>query len=121
MPAPVLQWQMVATDPDQTARFYSELFGWIISTKNALGYRQVSTGDGGLGGGIWPSPPEGRSFVQLFVGVPDVERAVARAVELGAKTIVPPTALPDGDVMAVLADPSGLTFGVMGYEQGPKD
>jgi predicted enzyme related to lactoylglutathione lyase len=32
---------------------------------------------------------------------------------LGATVIVPPTTLPDGDMMAILLDPAGLTFGVM--------
>jgi predicted enzyme related to lactoylglutathione lyase len=112
-PAPVLQWQLVSANPDQSARFYGELFGWTISTKNALGYRQVSTGDGGLAGGMWPAPPDAHSFVQLFVGVPDVAEAVTKATGLGARVIVPPTTLPDGDVMAVLADPNGVTFGVV--------
>jgi len=118
MPAPVLQWQLVSKNPEQLARFYGELFGWSITTKNALGYRQVSTGERGLGGGIWPAPPDAHSFVQLFVGVPDVGQAVARATELGARVIVPPTTLTDGDVMAVLADPCGVTFGVMRHEPG---
>jgi predicted enzyme related to lactoylglutathione lyase len=103
----------VAKDPDRLERFYRELFGWTITSKNALGYRQVSTGEGSINGGLWPSPPEGHSFVQLFVGVPDVESAVKRAAELGATIIMPPMTLPDGDTMAVLADPCGVTFGVM--------
>jgi hypothetical protein len=113
MGAPVLEWQVVTTNPDGLARFYGDLFGWTIDTKNALGYRQVETGDGGMRGGIWPAPPEAHSFVQLFVGVPDVEQSVARALELGARVIVPATTLPDGDVLAILADPCGVTFGVM--------
>ena len=56
---------------------------------------------------------------QLFVGVPDVARLVARATELGATIIVPPTTLPDGDTMAVLADPCGVTFGVK-LDRGPR-
>ena len=113
MSAPVLQWQLVATNPDEIVKFYRELFGWSISTKNAMGYRQVTTGEGGINGGVWPSPPNGHSFVQLFVGVPDVEAAVVRARELGATIIVPPATLPDGDTMAVLKDPCGVTFGVV--------
>lgn len=113
MSAPVVHWQMVATDPDAVAKFYRELFGWTISSKNAMGYREVTAGDGGIHGGVWPSPPDGHSFVQLFVGVPDVEAAVARATALGAAIIIPPTTLPDGDVMAILKDPCGMTFGVM--------
>lgn len=113
MSAPVVQWQVVASNPDELAKFYQDLFGWKVSSKNAMGYRQVITGEGGINGGVWPSPAGSPSFVQLFVGVPDVDSAVARATDLGAAIIVPPTTLPDGDVMAVLKDPSGLTFGVM--------
>jgi predicted enzyme related to lactoylglutathione lyase len=113
MSAPVVQWQLVATNPDELVKFYRDLFGWSISNKNAMGYRQVTTGDGGINGGVWPSPPDGHSFVQLLVGVADVESAVRRALELGAAIIVPPTTLPDGDTLAVLKDPFGVTFGVM--------
>jgi predicted enzyme related to lactoylglutathione lyase len=113
MDAPILEWQMVTTNPDQLAKFYGDLFGWKTSTTNALGYRQIDTGDGSLRGGLWPSPPTAHSFVQLFVGVPDVDTSVTRATELGARVIVPRTALPDGDEMAILADPCGITFGVV--------
>ena len=113
MGAPVLQWQLVSTKPDQHVRFYGDLFGWKVTTNNSLGYREVETGEGGMPGGIWPAPPDAHSFVQLFVGVSDVEQSVARATELGARVIVPPTTLPEGDVMAVLADPVGVPFVVM--------
>lgn len=113
MSAPILEWQVVTTNPDQLAKFYGDLFGWKTSANNALGYRQVDTGAGSIRGGMWPSPPNGHSFLQLFIGVPDVEASVTRATELGARVIVPRTALPDGDEMAILADPCGITFGVM--------
>jgi uncharacterized protein len=113
MSAPVLEWQIVTTNPDRLSRFYVDLFDWTVDTNNALGYRQIDTGGGSMRGGIWPAPPDAHSFVQLFVGVPDVEQSVARAQELGARVIVPPTALPDGDELAILADPCGVTFGVM--------
>ena len=117
MSDPVLQWQLVATNPDALARFYGDLFGWRVTASNALGYRQVEAGDHGIGGGIWPAPPGATSFAQLFVGVPDVEKAVARAAELGARVVIPPTVLPDGDAMAVLMDPCGITLGVMRTER----
>jgi len=112
MSAPVLQWQVVTPKPDELARFYKNVFGWTISAKNALGYREVAAGPGGIGGGIWPAPPEAPSFVQLFIGVPDVGASLKKATDLGAEVIVPATTLPDGDVMAVLRDPYGLTFGL---------
>lgn len=105
---PVREWQLVSTDPDATARFYADAFGWRIDRANALGYRRVATGDGGTPGGIWPAPSSAHSFVQLFVAVDDVDAAIERAVRLGATVLVPRSALPEGEVMAVLKDPLGV-------------
>jgi predicted enzyme related to lactoylglutathione lyase len=113
MSDPVVQWQIVTKDPDAVAAFYRKLFGWTITSNNALGYREVETGDRGVPGGIWPAPPDASSFVQLFISVADVARSAEDAVNLGAKIIVPPTTLPDGDTMAVIADPHGITFGLV--------
>lgn len=113
MACPVLEWQMLAKDPDAAVAFYGRLFGWTVDTNNALGYRRVSTGDGGMDGGIWPSPPDGQSLVQLFVGVDSVPEYHERATKMGAKTIVPPQRLPDGGELAIMLDPSGVPFGLM--------
>ena len=49
-----MQFQILSTQPDQTASFYGELFGWSISDNNAMGYRRISTGaEEGIQGGIW--------------------------------------------------------------------
>jgi hypothetical protein len=108
----VRQWQLIATDPEAAAKFYGEAFGWRVDRANALGYRAVDGGEGGMSGGIWPAPPGAGAFVQLFVEVADVEAAVARAVGLGATVLLPRAVLPDGDVMAVLRDPQGVSFGL---------
>lgn len=108
---PVLQFQIVSKEPEKTASFYSELFGWRIDANNPMGYRRIDTGtDKGIQGGIWPAPPQSPSFAQLFVGVDDVKGSVARAEKLGAKLLIPPTVLPEGDEMAVMHDPQGLSF-----------
>lgn len=110
---PVVQWQIVAKDPDAVARFYSALFGWKVQTDNALGYRVVETGNGrGINGGVWPSPPEGHNLVQLFVEVEDIDAALIKATSLGASIIVPKSELPDGDALAIVLDPAGLSFGM---------
>jgi predicted enzyme related to lactoylglutathione lyase len=53
-----------------------------------------------------------KPFVQLFVRVDNVDDAIARATELGAKLIVPKAVLPAGDEMAVLLDPQGLPIAI---------
>jgi hypothetical protein len=110
---PVTQFQILSKAPDDTARFYSEVFGWKVNSNNAMGYREVSTGaQTGIQGGIWPAPPQADNFVQLFIAVPDVGACVKKAEALGAKIVIPPTNLPDGDEMAIMHDPQGMSFAV---------
>jgi predicted enzyme related to lactoylglutathione lyase len=118
MSHPVVRWQIISPNPDATTAFYRELFGWQVDTNNALGYREVKTGDGGIDGGVWPGPAGERPFAQLFVAVEDVDGHVARATKLGAKVLVPPSVLPDGDVMSVLMDPVGLPFAICSTPTG---
>lgn len=111
---PVVQFQILSKAPEDTARFYSSLFGWRVSADNAMGYRQIDTGSGGgIGGGIWPAPPQAPNFVQFFVAVDDVGAAVKSAEALGAKVLIPPTSLPEGSEMAVMHDPQGMPFAVV--------
>jgi predicted enzyme related to lactoylglutathione lyase len=113
MGCPVNGWQMISKNPEATAKFYAEVFGWRIDANNALGYRVVDTCSAeGVGGGIWPAPPGASSFVQLFVEVEDVAAPVLVATKMGATVIVPPQKLPDGEEMAILHDPEGIPFGV---------
>jgi len=110
---PVVQFQILSKNPDQTAQFYSSLFGWEVDSNNPMGYRRIQTGSPeGIQGGIWPAPPQAPTFAQLFMAVEDVAAAVQKAEGLGAKTIIPPTTLPEGDRMAVMIDPQGMTFAV---------
>ena len=114
MPNPVVKWQIVASEAGSVAAFYKKLFDWTVDASNALGYRELRSGEArGIDGGVWPSPAPGHATVQLFVEVADVAAQLNRAVGLGAKVLVPRTVLPDGDVMALLVDPAGLSFGIV--------
>jgi predicted enzyme related to lactoylglutathione lyase len=108
-----MQFQMISKEPEQTASFYCDLFGWKIDANNSLGYRRIDTGSAeGIQGGIWPAPPQAPAFVQLFVGVEDVKASVTSAEKLGVRTVIPPTTLPEGDEIAVMLDPQGMWFAV---------
>jgi predicted enzyme related to lactoylglutathione lyase len=123
MSCPVVRWQIVSPQPDAVATFYSTLFGWKIQHNNALGYRELRSGDSkGIDGGVWPAPQEvERGFVQLFVEVPDLDRCIADALRLGAKVIVPTSQLPDGDSIAVLLDPTGVPVAICRLGSGPAE
>lgn len=116
---PVMHWQILTSQPDTLEKFYSQLFGWKISSDNSLGYKTVDTqSDAGIGGGIWPiAPNEGHSMVQLFVRVDDVAMSMKTAETLGANVVIPLQKLPDGDEMAVLTDPDGIPFALF---KGPQ-
>ena len=113
MNSPVVHWQMLSADPQATATFYRELFGWQVSSANGLGYRSIAADEGGIGGGIWPAPPGAPEMVQLYVQVPDIDAALARIEALGGRTLLPRQVLPDGDAMALALDPLGRSFGLM--------
>ena len=113
MGRPVMQWQILAKDPEKLGAFYAKMFDWRVDANNALGYRRIDTGAGrGINGGMWPSPPEGHSFVQLFIEVDDVARYVDRAKQLGGTVIIPPQKLPDGDELAIIHDPEHIPLGL---------
>ncbi|MFN7926092.1 MAG: VOC family protein [Bryobacteraceae bacterium] len=114
MSNPVVQFQILSKSPEQQAEFYAKLFGWTVRSDNPLGYRQIDTGSTkGIQGGIWPAPPQASAFVQLFIEVEDCTAYVEKAAGLGAKVLIPPQKLPQGEEMAVLLDPQGLSFAVM--------
>ena len=113
MPNPVVRWQILSPNPDQTAGFYEKLFSWKLTNANAMGYRELSSKEErSIDGGVWPAPAADRSMVQLFIEVSDIDTVINKAEKLGASVIVPKSMLPDGDAMAVLQDPTGLSFGI---------
>ena len=115
MGQPVVQWQILARNPDTVTAFYRELFGWRVNADNPMGYRMVDTGsDRGINGGVWPiGPTEGHPTVQLFIEVDDVPAYVARVEQLGGQIVIPPQTLPDGDEMAIVLDTEGLSLGLV--------
>lgn len=111
MKSKVKHWQLVTKNPAAAATFYTALFGWKISEANNLGYRMVS--GAGISGGIWPAPPDAPEITQLYVEVDNIDDALANVERLGGRIIMAKQILPDGDAMALAADPMGRPFGIM--------
>jgi hypothetical protein len=110
--------EIIGGDPARLHSFYSELFGWAINSDNPMQYGIVSEDAAGIGGGIGPDPEGGSGYVTFYVGVDDIKSSMAKAEQLGGKTIMPPTELPDFNVtFALFADPEGH---VIGMTQNPK-
>ena len=114
MANPVVHWEVVAKDGKKAQQFYSNLFGWSISSDNPMNYGFVNTkegGDLGIDGGI---PVDGDpTGVRIFVQVDDLQAYLDKAESLGGKTLMPPTEIPGIVTVATFADPEGNTIGLV--------
>ncbi len=91
--------------------FYSKAVGWKQQAwEQDKSYSMFVGSAGPLGAAV-----ENRSAVPhwlAYIGVPNVDAAVATAVRLGAKVLTPPTDIPNAGRHAALADPQGGAFAV---------
>ncbi|OJF15918.1 VOC family protein [Couchioplanes caeruleus] len=112
-------WFEIGTDdPAAAERFYGELFGWSF-TDDASGmpYRVVTTPEGSVDGGVFPTGGHTPNYAVFCVVVADVEQACQRAEAAGGSVLVPPQKVDSGLVFAHLRDPGGNHFGI--YSQPP--
>jgi predicted enzyme related to lactoylglutathione lyase len=72
----------------------------------------ASRGAGGINGGIGGAAPDGPTRVLVYATVPNIDRFLAKAEALGARTIMPRTDI-GILVMGVFADLEGNHFGVI--------
>jgi predicted enzyme related to lactoylglutathione lyase len=113
MPNPVIFFEVVGTDGEALRSFYRDLFGWRISEVPApMDYGMVSSEDAGIEGGIGATPNGGAGHTTFYVQSDDPHATLTRALGLGASTLLAPTELPGGGVIALLADPEGHPVGL---------
>jgi uncharacterized protein len=122
---PVVHFEVIGSDPDGLRRYYGELFGWTFDTPSPVA-KEVSDADrygfidlvtaedgsgirGGIGGG---EAYDGHAI--FYVGVADVEAALARAESLGGTRVMGPARSPNGLVVGHFTDPEGTLIGVAG-------
>jgi len=114
--APVAFFEVISPDSAGARRFYSELFGWTMTGDPSWGdYVLIDThgGEGAIGGGMGQADERSPAGVKVYVHVDDLAAFLARAEELGGKTLVPPSDLPEGyGRIAVLAGPDGIQVGL---------
>jgi predicted enzyme related to lactoylglutathione lyase len=111
MAHPVVHFEVSGQDLDKLQSFYSEVFGW--KTKKVPGdmpYAMVEGEDGGIGGGIGQAP-DGQGHVTFYVGADDPQAVLDKVEQLGGKTIMPVTELPQVTI-ALFADPEGHVVGL---------
>jgi uncharacterized protein len=111
-----LAWNELGTsDVEKAKEFYSALFGWSAQELGDGAYTVVQVGDRGNGGIRAQSEQEAGvppSWLVYFAA-DDADASAAKASDLGASVVLPPSDIPvagEGARFAVLADPQGAVF-----------
>lgn len=114
-PSRFVWYELMTTEPQAAPAFYQAVVGWTTQAwQGGMDYTMWVRGETPLGG-LMPLPKEAAEagappYWLPYVGVGDLAVAVAKARELGAGVLVPPTDIPGAGGFAVLQDPQGATF-----------
>ncbi len=114
MTRPVVFFEIRGKDGEGLKQFYASLFGWKIDSNNPMNYGMVEPGicgpEEGVGGGIMQAE---EPLLTIYVQVVDLNETLAKAGEMGGKTVMQPMDIPDGPTIAVFQDPEGNTVGLV--------
>ena len=117
MGQPVVHFEIIGTDGEKLRTFFGDLFGWEINADNPMNYgivdrEQNLNPDGiGIGGGVAGYDNVGDS-VTIYVEVPDVEAALAKAESLGGERVMGPQDIGVA-VLGQFNSPEGHLIGVV--------
>jgi predicted enzyme related to lactoylglutathione lyase len=107
-----LSWnELATTDPEASAAFYAELFGWTAEPfeGSAMPYWTIANKDGHTNGGIRPAMEQEPTYWLVYFGSADIDADVAKVSELGGSQIVEPMDIGVGKI-GVAQDPQGAVF-----------
>ena len=112
--APVTWFEVIGSDGAALVSFYTELFGWSAKKFDVPGfdYWEMDSGsEVGIKGGVGTGP-QGQSYATVYASPAGLEATLEKAEELGATTVMPPTAMSGGPKVAMFTDPQGHLFGL---------
>jgi predicted enzyme related to lactoylglutathione lyase len=119
MGRPVVHFEIIGADGEKLRAYYSELFGWEIDADNPMRYGTVQregnvNAEGiGIGGGVAAGPEGYGGHVTVYVEVPDVEAALAKAESLGGTRLFGPDKVMEGIELGQFHDPEGHLIGLI--------
>lgn len=112
MANPVVHFEVVGKDLQKLQSFYGELFGWKTQAIPEMGYAMVEKEGDGIAGGLGQSRDGGSGHVTFYVSTDDPQATLDKAEQLGGKTVMPVTELPQV-TLAMFADPEGHVIGIL--------
>lgn len=115
--------ELGSTNVEAAKKFYSELFGWNLKTKNAVPgfeYTEFGSSERPLGGMYQftkdcqtENGEPMKSHWMSYMAVENVDDAASRVWDLGGRICVPPTDIPNVGRFCVINDPTGATISLI--------
>jgi len=112
--------ELITTDPDKAKSFFSQLFDWGSETSEMVNitYTAFMQGEMPVAGMYQISEEMGNipSHWMPYFAFEDCDQSCAKAQELGATVLQPPTDIPETGRFSVLQDPQGAVFAIIMME-----
>ncbi|MEO7564319.1 MAG: VOC family protein [Sphingomicrobium sp.] len=110
--------ELSSSDQDGAITFFTKHFGWAQDGAMPMGelgdYKFIYSGDVRIGA-IMKRPPQSPSGGwTYFIGVDDIDRAIAATGEAGGRIVHGPQEIPGGEFSLHAIDPQGAAFGLVG-------
>ena len=116
---PIVHIEFSSRDRAESARFYSDVFGWKIQDMPEMNYTTFATGEGSPGGGFNPLSDQVKAGdVFVYVGSDDIDATLAQIESAGGKTLRPKTEIPTVGWFAFFTDPTGNVVALYTAMQG---
>ena len=111
----VVHFELLSDDPEQSVKFFSDVFGWQNQSWPGQTYWLVDTGQEELGinGGIMRTSdfPHAQNSICTIM-VDDIADALGKVEAAGGKVIAPERQVGEAGWAAYAADPQGVVFGI---------
>jgi predicted enzyme related to lactoylglutathione lyase len=112
--------ELNSPDPEASSAFYGGLFGWttVPFEGHPEPYLSILNGAANAGGIRRPAPPGWPAGWLVYLGVEEIDAALAAVEELGGATVAAPVDIQVGKI-AVVSDPQGAVFALFAGEFEP--
>jgi predicted enzyme related to lactoylglutathione lyase len=104
--------ELHTSDPDAAAAFYGKVFGWTgkVGEKDPSKYFHIQNAGKDIGGMLALKMPNVPPNWVSYIAVSDVDAMVAKAKELGGRTLMDAMDMPNVGRFAFMQDPTGAAF-----------
>ncbi|MEQ7873726.1 VOC family protein [Sphingomonas sp. ASV193] len=114
-----VRWNDLASDDqDGAIAFYRKHFGWTQEGAMPMGemgdYKFIQKDGVGIGAIMKKLPQHPRNAWTFYIGVDDIDRALAAVKAGGGTPASEPMPIPGGEFSVHATDPQGATFGLVG-------